>query len=76
MARDSVSSSCWRAGCWWEGGGRCYAGDQERESDGKSKKHADVVCDNFKTKRAVLERFFKPETLTIISEENRKLDKE
>lgn len=58
--------------CFNQEGGRCYAGEFKRDSSGRSDKIAESKCDLYENKRAVFQRFFAPEILTIVSEENAK----
>ena len=56
--------------CWWQEGGRCYSGDFNRNDRGVSDKPASEKCDDHKSKRSVLSKFFDDDMLIIVSEEN------
>ena len=58
--------------CWWQEGGRCYTGDFQRDENGRSDKLALQKCELYKSKRAVLGRYFDNDKLIIVSEENAK----
>lgn len=62
--------------CWNQEGGRCYAGEFSRDKSGRSDKIADHKCELYENKRNVLGKFFAPGMLTIVSEENAKINEQ
>ena len=54
--------------CWWQDGGLCYVKPCEREDNGRSKKHADTLCDSYWNKRKALGSVIPDNMLVITSE--------
>lgn len=56
-------------GCWWEEGGRCYLGNPERLSDGRSKVLALSVCESFCAKGRLMRSIIPGTRLVITSDQ-------